>query len=443
MKNQPKALLGLYAYVKKVTVPSGSSFSIDGTSLLKALPDTLPASLQGSRAALEWYPGGKAAGSELEDPATSARRREIYYTTTVSNGIAIHINCHSKARTADRNHPKAPKSEWEGASLRNSRVKCNVILPLVNARSSSVSLATVEQALTDHQTAVANLLGVRPRSNLWTVLHDVRFLLLRIAYGEALNGDCGGGSLKTNAQLVFYQLSMARTFESEAQIDSPTSSLHANELSSGFLAAREIVTAKDCYGLAKSPTFLRAIADSAVMAALTCVLFEKNDTQSKRRWVVGKEHFLRGLLNCAGSRHASGIHDSGCLSRTGGTVRSRSSSFTDWEVVDSTEDLNNHGSPTTNTKSGSSSHASIDDFANALRPFIVFYAMMDQLSLDFTPTLDDEAVEEAATRLAEVIETCQKSKDIHELLEKAKVTLSHSEIMNELQRGMMGAAVSV
>ena len=230
---------------------------------------------------------------------------------------------------------------------------------------------------------------------------------------------------------------MARTFEIEAQIDSPTSSLHANELSSGFLAARELVTAKDGCGLAKSPTFLRAIADAAVMAALTCVLFEKNDTQSKRRWVVGKEHFLRGLLNCAGSRHASGIHDSGCLSRTIGTKRSRSSSFTDWEVVDSTEDLNNRESSTSNAKSGTSSRASINDFANALRPFIVFYAIMDQLSLDFTPTLDDEAVEEAATRLVEVIESCQKSKDIHELLKKAKVSLSHSEIMNELQRGML------
>jgi hypothetical protein len=37
--------------------------------------------------------------------------RNNYYTTTVSAGNAIHCSCHIKAKTADRNHPKAPKSK--------------------------------------------------------------------------------------------------------------------------------------------------------------------------------------------------------------------------------------------------------------------------------------------------------------------------------------------
>ena len=92
--------------------------------------------------------------------------------------------------------------------MRNSRVKCNVILPLVSSRSSQVSIGSVEQALTEHQSAVANLIGVQPKSNLWNLLYDVRLLLLRMAYGELLNEDCGGGSLMSNSKLIFYQLSM-------------------------------------------------------------------------------------------------------------------------------------------------------------------------------------------------------------------------------------------
>ena len=70
---------------------------------------------------------------------------------------------------------------------------------------------------------------------------------------------------------------------------------------------------------------------------------------------------------------------------------------------------------------------------------IVYYAMMEQLSSDFVPNHDDENIEECANRLVKVIESCQRSKSIHELLEKAKITLSHEEIINELQRGMISA----
>lgn len=464
-------MMGLYAYVKKVSIAQGDRPSLDGTNMLTNLPPKLPPSLQDS-AITEWYLSGKAAGEELKESAISAgsssssssRSRSNYYTTTVSAGNAIHLNCHAKARLADRNHPKAPKSEWEGAALRNSRVNCNVILPLVSSRSSSVSLVAVEQALAEHQTAVANMIGVRPKSNLWTVLHDVRLMLLRVAYGEALNADCGGGSLGSNSQLIFHQLSMAKMFESEAQVDAPDTAQHARNLSAGFLAACEIVSAKDWESVGNS-SLRRGIADASLMAALTCILFHntKDDYDScgeasedcphpKRRWVIGKELFLRSMLNSAGCRHALGIHSSGCIStRNIGKKRSRSRSFAEWDIA------NEYGSrpqesppvvsrttarpPTRKSTSPkiNSSRASIDDFGSAMRPMIMYYAIMDQLSSDFAPNHDDEKIEECANRLVEVIERCQKSKNIHELLKNAKVTLSHNEIINELQRGMVSA----
>ena len=83
--------------------------------------------------------------------------------------------------------------------------------------------------------------------------------------------------------------------------------------------------------------------------------------------------------------------------------------------------------------------ASIDDFGSAMRLMVVFNAIMDQLSSDFAPNQDDEKIEECGNRLVDVIRTCQKSKSIHELPEKAKITMPHEKIINELQCGMMAA----
>ena len=465
---QPSELLGLYAYVKKVSVPpsqcGGSSF-IDGKELLMALPARLPESLAEDVMLCElWYPSAKTIGIQLKEQNRTAAfgsaansRRTTYFTTTVSAGNGIHTSCHVKARNADRNHPKAPKSEWEGASLRNSRVNCNVILPLVSSRSSKVPLVAVDVALTEHQTAISNLLGVRPKSMLWCILHDVRFLLLRMAYGEALNADCGGGSLSSNAQLLYYQLLMADMFEKDAQIDSPQMSQHARNLSAGFLVASAVVDAEDYRR--DSSSLLRALADSAPMAALTCVLFHNQNDEfgstdggdndcsvphPKRRWVFAKDKFLRGLLKCAGRRHALGIENSGCVSgRNAGTKRSRSSSFADWDMLDENETPENcEVDPSPPTRSGrrhTQQKADISDFRDALRPALVYYAIMDQVSADFVLNMDDCKVEECADRLVKVIKTCQGSRSIQELLRHANVTMEHSDIIDELQKGMISA----
>lgn len=471
---QPSELLGLYAYVKKVSVPlsqCGGRNHIDGTTLLTALPPSMPSSLSDSHAATEWFPAARAAGEDLRESSRSSlssvasSRRATYFTTTVSAGNAIHFSCHNRARQADRNHPKAPKSEWEGASLRNSRVNCNVIMPLVSSRSSKVPLVAVDVALTEHQTAISNLLGARPKSMLWNILHDVRFLLLRMAYGEPLNADCGGGSLVSNTQLVFHQLLMADMFEKDAQVDAPEMAQHARNLSAGFLAASAITQADD--STKRNQTLLhRGLADSAVMACLTCILFHntKDDfgasvasassddderPHPKRRWVVGREYFLRGLLNCAGRRHALGVEGSGCVTnRIAGAKRRRPAGFADWDIVEEDEMLElGGGSSSLSAAAAAATSASlirnntanIEDFKDALRPMIVYFAMMDRLSEDFVLSLDDSKVEELANRLVQVINDCQACKNIHELLQKARITLEPDEIMEELQKGMMAA----
>ena len=472
---QPKELLGLYAYVKKVSIPAeqcGARESIDGTTLLRTLPSSMPDSLVGTHAAEHWYPAGKAIGDDLRDQrsalslSSSISRRNSYFTTTVSAGNAIHFSCHQKARVADRNHPKAPKSEWEGAILRNSRVNCNVILPLVSSRSSDVPLVAVDSALTEYQTAVNNLTGSAPKSMLWTVLHDIRFLMLRMSYGEFLNADCGGGSLSSNTQLLMYQLMMADMFEKDAQVDAPETSQHLRNLSAGFLAACSFVHAQD-YKQGSSSIMMRGIADSAPMAGLTCILAHNNrDDYSpastdpsdakphpKRRWVIGKEQFLRGLIICAGRRHALGIETSGCVSARGGGGRSgsraRSSSFTDWEVVDEAGEASNAAAAGASSSTSADGRRAdkkrqlkpdIDDFGTSIRPMITLFALLDKLSENFALNMEDTDIEEAASRIVKLLEECQRAKGIRELLETCGADfLDHDAILEGFQKGMMAA----
>jgi hypothetical protein len=96
-------------------------------------------------------------------------------------------------------------------------------------------------------------------------------------------------------------------------------------------------------------------------------------------------------------------------------------------------------SSTSSTSSSSLRNATIDDFKDALRPMIVYFAMMDQLSNDFVLTLDDGKVDDFANNLVDVINGCNGCKTIRELLRKARVDMGDDEIIDELQKGMMAA----
>jgi len=296
---------------------------------------------------------------------------------------------------------------------------------------------------------------------LWTVLNDVRLLMLRMAYGEALNADCGGGSLPSNTCLLFYQLFLADMFTNDAEHDCPETAQHARVLSGGFLAAVKIVSAQDYDGAGTSAgtALLRGIADASPMAALTCILYHNNrDEQSvqakedlkphpRRRWELNKEAFLCGLIACAGRRHALGVDESGCVSsRNRNSSRSsRPSSFADWEILDgepTPEDA--PSSPqtrkaTTTSVVGSRGLPKMEDFAKALRPMITLYAILDELSAVFVLNMSDESVEQSAARVVKKTEDCHGAKSITELLRKANVSMDHDRIIEELQKGMISA----
>jgi len=457
---QPSELLGLYAFIKKVTISSaqgGAKSDIDGTNMLIALPKSLPLALATGEMSNLFRKGKTSADALLGSHALSAMAissvgssRNNYYITTVSAGNAIHCSCHTKAKAADRSNPKAPKSEWEGATLRNSRVTCNIILPLVSSKVSEVPLMAVEAALADVNTVVTNTLGTRPKSMLWVVLHDLRLLLLRMAYGEALNSDCGGGSLSSNFLLLLYQMYSADMYAINAEHDeSPEVAKHARGLSSGFLAAVEIAQAPgfDRHD-SRSKRLEKGIADTAPMASLCSILFfnpgkeisesdvEGNNPSPKRQWEMYKEKFLIGLIKCAGRRHSLGVTDSGCVTSrgisTGRKNIDRARSYADWGSGDDSSKFVS-ASGTRKKRAGNM----INEYSVALRPMITMYAMFDQLSKEFVVNNDDECTDLSSGRLASKLEECYKASDIQDLLHVANVAMDQNEICTIFELGAL------
>lgn len=456
---KPTEILGLYGFMKKISIPhnrGGGSGNIDGTLLILSLPPHLPESLRGSEAEDEWYQPSMDLATVMKSSSHGSSTlaassssimgsRSLNFITTVTAGNAIHCSCHARARTADRNHPKAPKSEWEGASLRNSRVSCNVIIPLMAKQNPKVPVMELESALTDHQQAVSNILGAKPKSMLWTILHDIRLLVLRIAHGEALNVDCGGGSLSSNASLIFHDLFLAQMFARNAEHDNPGDVLHAKGLSTAYLAASSILRCSDLSQTAKTKQLRRAFADCAPMAAICCILFQNsmndedvlsensnilstdnspNIPPPKRRWEMHKSHFLAGLLQCAGRRHAQGVEGSGCI--TGRRVRS--SSLSDWNEEHSNLSPRRH--------IGKRNSLTVEEYGKIMRPMLILYAILDHLSNAFTLQMDDEVIEKCSHQLVNVIESCQKAGDIRSLLSHACITLDDTTIIEEVEAGI-------
>jgi E3 ubiquitin-protein ligase UBR4 len=132
---------------------------------------------------------------------------------TVSHFNAIHFSCHDAARRADA-ALKAPKGEWEGASLRNGATLANNLLPLLAGSRCSVSrdAATAADASWWDRLGEINGKGGSPvprELRLRIVLEDIAALLGRFAVGADFAAGARGGGRRSNARLVPALLSLA------------------------------------------------------------------------------------------------------------------------------------------------------------------------------------------------------------------------------------------
>ena len=87
--------------------------------------------------------------------------------TSLSAFNIIHLSCHLDAVKADR-ALKPPKSEWEGAMLRNSRASCNSLLPLYNPTVHKMSFL----GAVDRHFGTVSSFGDQSMSRFGQIMHD-------------------------------------------------------------------------------------------------------------------------------------------------------------------------------------------------------------------------------------------------------------------------------
>eukprot|EP01063_Lacrimia_lanifica_P033806 TRINITY_DN612_c1_g2_i3.p1 TRINITY_DN612_c1_g2~~TRINITY_DN612_c1_g2_i3.p1 ORF type:complete len:556 (+),score=119.10 TRINITY_DN612_c1_g2_i3:345-2012(+) len=170
-KHRPADVLGIYAFARRVEV------------LTNAVPNEPTCSF-----------------SSLEAP----KRLGCY--TSVTHLNAIHHACHKEAAQIDA-AMRPPKREWDGATVRNLKTRCNCILPIMTEYTSQAQYARSCAAF------VERVSGSRRRGQLRMYeqcVYNMRMLIARMCWGHSYSADTSGGGADHNlsALPVLLQLSL-------------------------------------------------------------------------------------------------------------------------------------------------------------------------------------------------------------------------------------------
>ena len=299
-------------------------------------------------------------------------------------------------------------------------------MPLIScANSSEIPLVIIDATLANYQSAITGIIGSRPKVMVWNVLHDVRLLLLRIAYEESLSSDCGGGSLTSNVTLIFHLFLMANMFIKTAEVESPSLAKYVKFLAAAFIFGMEVVEEK-------KSSLHRAAIDSSFMASICCILFNKKTSDdgnmndfafARGLWKKSRSTFIRGLLRLGGRRKRQGLENSGC---TSSRLQNRKSIKRDDSVASE------------NSKSvlGKRCKYGIEDIDVYLRPMIMLIVILEHLSesLDLN-SMDDAKISSSTESLVDAIEKYRKTKNIHELCSLADLKINEEQIYAEFDIG--------
>jgi len=357
-KCKPQEALGIYLYAKGV--PSQNLAAIEG----------------------ENPPGASAPSSK------GRKSRSLITSVTAMNWI--HATCHQNAARADRSL-RTPKSEWEGACLRNSRVQCNSILPFKGPKSQE------PQYLHMVETHFSNLseAGLSQSSRFLTVLHDLRLLMLRVSFNEDLRKDCGGGSLQSNLWLVPHQLQLLSTILENAG---------KGDKSFGNASERDkYLKLLDQYQTLcmETPTSQWALDCTLFVAMLAFVLYPKQQFEEC------KSFFVWQLIRLSGAKKALGESDSGVFSfkrrRVGGSYSSRPPLSI---IVERKRkrDADDHDLSDTEAKGSGGPQDAVDFFDHA-KPYLIFWCIACYMKAHLAEPIDcHEAMLETVTGLLALYE---------------------------------------
>eukprot|EP00611_Tribonema_gayanum_P021161 TRINITY_DN4019_c0_g1_i1.p1 TRINITY_DN4019_c0_g1~~TRINITY_DN4019_c0_g1_i1.p1 ORF type:complete len:601 (-),score=200.58 TRINITY_DN4019_c0_g1_i1:145-1920(-) len=273
-------------------------------------------------------------------PSLGGQARVGGLIATVTALNAIHLSCHREAVRSDRGL-RNPKTEWEGAALRNSRVLCNSILPIKPPTPASATAPPARNAEDSWSKGVdlhfshLREVGKSESSRLALVLHDIRLLLLQLSYQETMRSASGGGSVNSNMTLLWHQLQLAAhltgatTSPSTASPD-PSQANHYKSLLAAFIESAKVAREEAAAGAHESP---EAAANAKAPYAMLheCVCFAMVLTMvfsTPKAWLSNRSLFLEQALRHAGARRARGIESSGVQDKAGGSGAAASSGGT-------------------------------------------------------------------------------------------------------------------
>jgi len=360
----------------------------------------------------------KDAVAAAKARSSSSRRTTVLFTSTSASN-AIHVGCHKKAREADRSHPKAPKSEWEGATLRNTRVSCNALLPLESTTVSLSEYSRAEELFWSHVSASIGISPGRTSSKTFLLLHNTRFLMKAMSAGDNLASLSGGGILASNATHLLNLIKLCKATTKTALVsDSPGEATRAYSLPAAFVVNALIQEGGEATPSRESTLF------KSVHLSIICSILYKPIV-----WKNNRAIFLRWLIRASCMQPEGGGSGSGSGSGSGNGSRSRANSFAEWcsggvEEVD--DDAAWGGGTHTGVgikRKGESARALTAPRLAALRRNLIFFAMSDLMSKEMDVgeesgakknAVGNEAAEDGE-RLRTFVDGLWQKKNIEEL----------------------------
>lgn len=149
---------------------------------------------------LGFYVYAKPTPVNLADEHPTNQADIVNAVSNVTHFTVIHASCHENAAKAERSRGK-PKSEWEGATIRNQHTKCNNWVPIRGPHTSdTVYFREVARMFSRAEPEICHLQNA---------IHDLRLMLTRFGFEMNFSKDSKGGGPEHNLQAIPYMLQLA------------------------------------------------------------------------------------------------------------------------------------------------------------------------------------------------------------------------------------------
>ena len=218
------------------------------------------------------------------------RRR---YVLHIHRLLPTHFPPHTQIDGAMR----PPKREWEGATVRNLKTRCNAMLPI---RVCDTNAAQYHRSCLGFSERVATTRG-RQTGVFEQSVYDLRMLLSRICWAHSYSSDSNGGGPEHNFSVVPFLLQVSLHFMEQAADGSTHERDRARSLLSQLVSGYATPFLFHIEG-----TTPPVITAEFVFYLLTVSLH----VWSIREWTQHKWHVVRSVVAYVLSTHSTKAHAS-------------------------------------------------------------------------------------------------------------------------------------